>query len=369
MTQKKTIADSLLFMLTHPVAIAALDLTNDIRPAIDEVSSWWSYDLFKRKPGPAYYDEEGNFHATDLDLACFLYELAKRGSVINLPEYKAKKAKRIREDQQIVSQYNRHGKIVGLNSNKDFFSFSIKIIDENVIGEDKVGDFRNFMLTNYTGRWYDGWKEIEFVSTMNENKWLIENKLLTGNKIYFRNFVAPNRWTSFFGHHYALTKILLDRLDDESRYYASQIKAMQDSGIKFPEWGGPAPSFPYDKEKGVWRKFPAVEVRVQYPDITGQYPKYEFNQENMIELYRRRKHFVYTLAPRLRFMTRATELAHSQNPDRMPFWIKGGKWESGYKLPRGRIEWNRLVLFQPEVGKPAVSLLKRNYEKSIEVAE
>jgi hypothetical protein len=368
MTAKKTIAESLLFMLTHPVAVAILNRENSIDRAIDEVESWWGYDLFKRKPGRAYYDEQGNFHTTDLDLACFMYELSRRGAVINIPRYKSMRANVQREDQQLASKYNRHGKIIGLNSNKDFFSFSIKVIDENVIGEDQVGDFRNFALTDLTGEWYKGWHRIEFSPTLKENRWLHEKELFTGNTIYFKNFIAPNRWTSFFGHHYALTKMLLDRLEDESKFYASEIKRLQAEGITFPKGEGPREFVPYTKEKGVRKSFTAFEVRVQYPEIEGKYSKSDSTQEMLVELYNRRKYFVYTLAPRLRFMTRAAEYAHFKNANRMPFWIQNNKWQSGYKLPRGRIEWDRLVLFQPEPGKPAVSLLKRQYEKSTEVA-
>lgn len=369
MTAKKTVAESLLFMLTHPVAWAILNRQNDIGPATEIVESWWSYDLYNRRPGPAFYDEQGNFHATDLDLACFMYELSARGAVINLPEYKSLRANVQREDQQLTSKYNRHGKIIGLSANKDFFSFSIRIFDENVVNEDSVGDYRNFMLTDLTGEFYDGWREIQFTPTMKENRWLHEQNILTENRVYFQNFIHPYRWTSFFGHHYALTKMLIDRLTEEAKYYASEIKAMLDEGIKYPEGQGPKEFRPYTKEKGVRKKFPAFQAEVMYPEIEGEYPAFEHAQETLVNLYHKRKYFVYTLIPRLRFMTRAAELAHYRNPGYLPAWLKNVKWESGYTIPGKRIKWDRLVLFQPEPGKPAVSLLKRSYEKSTEVAK
>lgn len=368
MTAKKTIAESLLFLLTHPVAVAVMNRENDISEAIEEAQSWWGYDLFKRKPGRAYYDEQGNFHTTDLDLACFMYELSRRGAVINIPVYKSMRAAVQREDQQLSSKYNRNGQIIGLNSNKDFFSFSIKVIDQNVIGEEKVGDFRNFALTDLTGEWHRGWQRIEFSPTLKENRWLHEKELFTGNTVFFQNFIAPNRWTSFFGHHYVLTKMLLDRLEDESKFYNSEIKAMLAEGIEYPEGEGPAPFRPYTKEKGVRKSFTSFEARIQYPPIEGKYPAVEHNQENLVALYNKRKGYVYNIAPNLRFMTRAAEYSHFKNPKRMPFWIKNAKWESGYRLPNGRIDWDRLVIFQPGVGEKAVSILKRQYEKSTEVA-
>ena len=367
MTERKTIAESLLFMLTHPVATAILNRSNNISEAIKEVKDWWGYDLFKRRPGPAYYDDHGNFHKTDLDLACFLYELSKRGAVVNLPMYQSKRAAQLRGDQQLISKSNRHGKIIGLAANKDFFSFSVKVFDENVIGENQVGDFRTFMLTDFDGSFYEGWREIQFTPTLKENRWLSENNLFTGNKIYFNNFVAPSRWTSFFGHHYVLSKMMLDRLKDEASHYGWQVKAMRAKGIEFPEGEGPKPR-DVTKLKGKWEKFPAYEVRVQYPEIEGAYPEIEHNQENLVKFYKLQNSYSRSIAPTIRFMTRITEMAHFKHPKNFPFWVKNAKWESGYKLPKGRIEWERLVLFQPDVGQPTVSLLKRTHEKSTEIA-
>ena len=48
----------------------------------------------------------------------------------------------------------------------------------------------------------------------------------------------------------------------------------------------------------------------------------------------------------------------------MPHWLENVKWENDYVVPGKRIKWERLVLFQPGVGKRSVSIRKRNYEKS-----
>jgi hypothetical protein len=67
-------------------------------------------------------------------------------------------------------------------------------------------------------------------------------------------------------------------------------------------------------------------------------------------------------------MTRASEFAHAQNPDRFPAWMKNVAWEDGFKIPpRGRTLYNRLKLFQDKVGEHSVSLLKRSFEKSATV--
>lgn len=368
MTAKKHVSESILFMLTDPIVQTVLDLSADITDVNTEVSDWWKFDLMTRKPSPAYYDENG-FHATDLDLACFLYSLLGRGAVINIPKYKSRTGKREKLNEKVISSNNRHGEIVSLVSNKDFFSFSVRIKDMNVVKEDSVGDYRNFMLTDYDGSFYKGWQTIEFTPTLKENKWITESELWTENKIYFKHFVSPNRWTSFFGRHYIITKMLIERLKLESKHYNKQWKILNESGIKFPGGTGPQPAQYGEKGETIPHKFVAFEVKLVHPAFENEFPSVTEDVEGMLWAYNKQKFYTYNLIPRLQFMTRATELAHFRHPDRFPAWFKNAKWEKGYKeTPRARTLWDRLVLFQPEPGKPAVSILKRVYEKTARIA-
>lgn len=371
MTQKKVIAKSIKSILDHPLIQNITDRSIDVKKdIIQEVLWFWSYDLFTRKPGPAY-TEEGIFKGTDLDLACFLYQLIGRGAVIIIPKYESLRQRTFNSKEQTISNGNHNGQILGLTPNKNNFTFSIRIHDLNVIKEDSVGESRNFALTDFKGNWYKGWESINFVPTLNENKFITENKLWSDNKIVFKNFVHPNRWTSFFGQYYLITKILIDRLTDESKYYFKITKEMLESGIKFP---------PSDKEKttvttddkidgGKTIKVDSFEVEIKIPESDSSYPKYEFNQKNLVELSRLRNHYIYNVIPKLRFMTRVTELAHYNNPTRFPSWLKNVQWEKDYVIKGKRKKWERLVLFQPEVGKPAVSILKRKFIKSEKVSE
>jgi len=188
--------------------------------------------------------------------------------------------------------------------------------------------------------------------------------LITENKIYFKNFVHPNRWTSFFGHYYLITKLMIERLEDESKYYNSLIKQMAEAGITFPKGEGPE-SHEYEYGESKQMKFKAFEVEVFVPEceIKGEYPKYEFNHTHLALLYQFRKNLRSGL-DRLRFMTRATEMAHYQNPNSMPAWLQNVKWENDFKKSGGRTKWQRLKLFQTAVGEHSVSILKREYEKS-----
>jgi len=365
-TPPKQISQSLMTLLINPMVLDALDRNVDIEPVARKATLFWTYDLEKRKPNPAY-DEYGVFKGTDLDLACFLYELANRGAVIRIPYYKAGTRKTIREDQKRISAEAR-GEIVSVIGNQNFFKFSVKIIDQNVVGPDKVGYYRTYSLTDHIGQWYDGWREIQFVPTLNENKFITENKLWTGNKIIFSNFIHPNRWTSFFGHYYVISKIILERLTEDIKHFNSEMKMMRDEGISFPDGEGPVqgPEQEYGKTKSV--KFESFQAKIFIPemDLKGEYPKIDHNQENLVNIYRKVKRLKH-LKSRLMFMVRATEYAHYINPDRMPAWIKNVSWEDGFKEPGKRIVWQRLKLFQPEPGKHAVSILKRTYMKSARV--
>jgi hypothetical protein len=369
MTQPKLIATSLKTLLENDIVKAILDRSQDVNNgAISTVRSWWGYDLMSRKPSPAY-DTYGIFKGTDLDLACFLYELSGRGAVINIPTYKSHSKSKKRTDQKLVSKFNRNGMITGVGANKNFFSFNVNIIDQNVIGEDKVGDFRSFSLTDKYGEWYEGWNRIEFVPTLKENRFITENSLWSGHKIVFKNFIHPNRWTSFFGHHYVITKLLMERLEDEARFLNGETKRLLAAGIKFPKGGGPK-THESTYGKSEQKKFPAFECKIYIPEthISGDYELIDMTQEELVKAYNTQKYYTYSLIPTLRFMTRASEYAHYINQERMPAWIKNVTWEPGFKIPpRGRTQWDRLKLFQPKVGEHSVSILKRTYEKSATV--
>jgi len=367
MTEPKHIAQSLMTLLINPATVEILDLASDIEPVTAMSLGMWNYDLMQRKPGPAH-DDFGIFKGTDLDLATFLFALSGRGAVINIPTYKAMRQVRVREGQQLTSKYNRHGEVIAVQSNQDFFSFSLKMIDQNVIGEDKVGDFRTFSLTDFDGDWYDGWKTIEFSPTLKENRFITENKLWTGHKIIFKNFIHPNRWTSFFGHHYVIAKILIDRLTEEASHLGVEVNKMIEAGIKFPSGKGPkAYEYPVKGETKSM-SFPKFEAKVFIPEnqFSGKFTTYKPNTINLVGAYNKKKRLLKA-KKLLQFNTRAAEYAHFKRQDLLPAWIKNEDWEPGFRIPGGRIEWMRLKLFQPEVGQHSIAILKRTTTKATQV--
>lgn len=369
MTEPKHISQSLMTLLINPMVLDAMDRSKDIESIAVIAKEFWNYDLFNRKPSSAY-DEYGVFKGTDLDLACFLYALSGRGAVVQIPYYKSGTKKVTRTDQQRVSS-EANGQITGVVANQNFFKFSVQMIDQNVIGQDKAGFFRTYSLTDHEGNWSNQWRQINFMPTMNENKFITENKLWSGNEIVFKNFAHPNRWTSFFGSYYVISKIIIDRLAEEIKHMNSEIKKMLSEGIKYPEGEGPykADEGAYSYGDTVSKKFTSFQAKIFIPEIglKGEFSKINHDQSNLVATYEKVKR-LKKLKNYLMFMTRATELAHYNAQDRMPAWIKNVEWESGFKEPHGRISWDRLKLFQPEVGKHSVSILKRTYEKADQVS-
>ena len=91
-------------------------------------------------------------------------------------------------------------------------------------------------------------------------------------------------------------------------------------------------------------------------------------------LTEKRKNYVYTIIPTLTFMTRATEYAFDKHVQEkglnvFPTWLKDVSWEKDYKQKGKRTFWNRLVFYQPGVGKTGVAIRFRKWKKSEKVNE
>jgi hypothetical protein len=374
MTKPKSIANTLKYTIENPIISTIQDRTADIEDVISTVSDYWSFDLYSRKPGPAY-TESGEFKGTDLDMAAFLFTLVGRNAVLNIPEYKSMRESKHRDGQMLASKDNRHGQLLQVISNKDTFVFSIRMKDMNVMSTDDVGDYRTFSLTRFDGEWYSGWKYLEFMPTAEENKFIADSKILSEGGIEFKNFVHPNRWTSMYGQYYFITKLLINRLTEQSADYNKQIKRMIKEGVTYPEELTPKKwpkSTASGKKKSI--KVPAFSAEIDFPDNDTSFPVFESTQENLVFLTNKRKEWVYKTIPHLRFMTRATEYAFAKHIEQkglnsFPSWLKDVKWEEGYIEKGKRTPWNRLVLYQPAPGVRGVAIRFRQWEKSERVDE
>jgi hypothetical protein len=387
----KNVAKSIKNIPASGVYTRILDPNDKLDDVIEMMKAHWAYDLYTRKPGPALLDD-GVLKPTDLDLACFLSALVDRNAVINIPKYELRRAATLRQGEYVVSKDNRHGHVLGLVSNKDVFSFSVRMKDMNVIttdgeGNDGVGAFRTFMLVDLNGDWYDGWKSIQFMPSRKENDFLEDKQLWTGNTVFFENFVHPNRWVSFYGKWYILTKILVARLRAEASARRAEVASKLAGGLAFPtsgdgalkEWG--KSETVGESRSEIVNAF-AAEVDAPVPE---DYAPYENTQGGLIAARERATLLTYTEIPLLNFACRATELAFAKKAksfsvfmegsdevvfptpsEPFPAWISGASWDHAYKIKR--TVWNRLVLHQSVPFAKGLALRYRVHKKTEKVA-
>lgn len=364
------VADSIRTLLKHGDVLRFLDRSAPVDSLIAPTLVHWEYDLYSRKPAPALL-EDGSLTPTDLDLACFLAALAAKKAVIALPKYSSRRPRVERVDEYVINKDMRHGQVIGLIANKDVFSFSVRIQDMNVVrqsedGPDEIGAPRNFMLVDMDGTWHDGWKSIEFMPNKKMNSWLEDNRLWTGNTVHFQNFVHPNRWISFYGAPYLATKILIQRLEEECRFYRQEENRLLELGIVMPEplavprHTSTAPSNSI--------QVTTLEAVVDAP-YHSAYAPLSLTQDALIASHERVTKLTYTSLPELRFATRCTELAFSkwlndgEKSLALPAWLRGLRWEAGYREPGKRTDWKRLA-FTGEL-----SLRYREWVKTERVAQ
>lgn len=308
-----------------------------------------------RNPRPAL-DEDGNIQDTDLDLFSFLVPIAARNAVIEIPQYTNRRKVIMKSNERKIGS-NQFGPIVGLISHKDVFSFSVRIHDKTIIvknprtEKEDIGAYRNYMFVDCSGRWYPGWNRIRWDPTLEENAFLRENSLLTGNVIYFKYSVHPNRWQSVFSAHYLLKKMLLARFNDEADFYRAEIKRLKNRGIKLPPGTKPLHTPPiYYEGPTKPIKVVAMEMVLDIPDFKGSYPSVADTQQGLIAAYRRENYLTYTLKPIVQFFVRSNELAYFlyggnfTHRGKVAHWMEDRQWKSGYRIPRGKVDWNIMVL-------------------------
>lgn len=222
----------------------------------------------------------------------------------------------------------------------------------------KTGKVRNFLLTDLDGNFYRGARTIEMptyrdivafldaydVSLRDYD--LKKKDRLLGNKIVrFENFVQPNLWQAFFSGDYIKTKALEKRLEDEAVYLRSSVaKIKQKLGMGEYRYSGPidfgktVETFPKEIE--------TLQAEIDMPEFEGKYPAVKKTEKELEEAAKKANSISYSILPRLRFNTRAIELAFykfGRDGEANPGWSVP-EIEMGYKLPGKRTEWNRLAI-------------------------
>ncbi len=306
-----------------------------------------------RNPSPAL-DENGDFQCTDLDLLSFLTPIAARHAVIEIPRYRNRRQIVKRQGERKIGT-NQFGPITSLVSNKDVFSFSVKIHDKTIVakdaesGQENIGAFRNYMIVDCDGHWYDGWDRIVWDPNAEENAFLKEKKLWTGNSVRFQHYVHPNRWQSIFGAPYLLKKMLLARIDDEAGFYRQEMKRLAAAGIELPagEKLEYKPAIFEGQTKAI--EVETMEMLLAMPEFSGSYESVPLTVEGMLKAYRRQKLLTYTWKPAVQFTARADEAAFmrygldSHGNARIAHWIKNAQWSQWRKNSRSAL-YNRLIL-------------------------
>jgi len=382
MTKKKEISNDLKNVLNTDAMKSIMDLSKPVDDAvITEVLNYWNSDIFSRKPGQLFVNGE---ISTDLDLSTFLFELSTRNAVINIPNYKKiRSSSNESKNEVVLNNENRHGKITSIVSNQKTFSFSVRITDQNVIKDGDIGSSRAFSITDFEGNWYDAWSSLEFIQNAKENEFLLEHGIMDKNNlINFKYFVHPNKWVSIFTKKYFITKALIDRLSEEGTYYGKLISDMRKEGFIPPSEKDveETKDFSYGKDKddevekikGEIKKIDVTcfNMEIDLPENNTKFFSIEKSNEKIEELINKRKYYIYTVVPALRYSTRICEYAyHKYGKNRIPSWFKNISWESNFKFPNQRTAWDRIILFQNKVGEYGVSLRKRTFTKSEKVSE
>ena len=304
-----------------------------------------------RSPRPAL-DAKGMFQATDLDLLSFLVPLMERRAVVEIPVYENRR-QRVRKEHERKIGCSNFGTVTGLTSNEDVFSFSVRLFDQTIAVCDAKTDVemtganRNYMLVDVDGSWHDGWKEVVFNPTAEENAFLTEYGLWTGNTVRFQYSVHPNRRQSIYGAPYLRLKLLSARLNDEASFYRSEVKRLEALGFRLPEdVKGPVGAVEaVGNTQSI--QVETMEMVFDMPNFSGAYVPVVTSEAGLREAYLRQKYLTYTLRPLVQFVVRADEVAFFRFGAKNGFvapWMQGMVWQEKYRLPRGRIDWNRLEL-------------------------
>ena len=335
--------------LTHPYAASIMDRRQAVtEELVDAILGQSLFSWEGRNPRPAL-DQYGYFQCTDLDLLSFIAPFADRRAVIEISRYRNRRKVVVKSTERKVGT-TQFGMVTGLISNKDVHSFSVRIFDGSIIVKDpitekeSIGAHRNYMLVDCDGFWYRDWDKIVWDPTRAENEFLTRHDLWTGNVVYFKNYVHPNRWQSVFGAPYFLKKMLVRRLDDEAQFYRQEMKRLEEAGFTLPA-GVKKPYVPVEYE-GATRsiKVDSLEVVLDLPEFSGSYQPARSAQEGLVDAYLRQKHLTYTVKPAVKFIVRANEAAYYRYGEgRVAHWMGSRSWKS-WKVPKGRTEWNQMVL-------------------------
>lgn len=308
-----------------------------------------------RNPQPAV-DKDGNFiRHTDLDLLTWLMGMARRGAVIQIPDYKNFRPLQRSPLERHLTE-SRFGPIVRLVSSEKGHSFSIRIFDHSLKvidehGRESIGGYRNYMVVDPSGKLYDGWKSISWDPNPAEQEFLQNNRLMQANTVVFNTAVHPNRWQSVFGSGFFLLKVLLKRVKEEKKFYADEVDRLLAMGIRFPiSQSGSSGSTNYGRQPERPKlgnsssvTFTHLQMVLEMPDLDGTYRPVPETPEGL-EYAEKRASALRKMHTDAQFVAEADVLAYNQyGRGRIAHWMgDDAYWETGYRQKGKRTKWNRL---------------------------
>jgi hypothetical protein len=294
-----------------------LDRSIKIGPVCEQVLSLWDFDLSDKKTKTVYDIKNKKVVAQEeeLDLCTFLFSLRNRNAVITIPKYKSRRPKSLKSNEIVLSPKNRNGEIINLTSNKKTFSFGVMIKDKNVLkidGESNTG-IRTFLITDLNGEFYDGWKSIQVNPTENENLWfkdiVFPNKI-NQNTIQFKYFINPDKWIYLYTCDYLITKVLIERLNEQLKYMKDVMDDMVKNGCKyiFVSNNRKTPKPIRLKEKGKVERILSFQVKLDEINFNEQYPKINYSDDMLTALHHKYKELKRYLTY-ANFITRCVDFA------------------------------------------------------------
>ena len=322
--------------VSNPVTAAIVNRAQPIDIGfVHRVISLTQFTWHDRRPRLALDSKDGK-RGHDLDLLSVMVELARRKARIKLPGYENMLPWQVTAGEQHVGT-DRYGQIMRLVSHKEHLSFSVRIRDESLY-QHETGQFgapRNYSMVGYNGVWNPGWRGVSWRFSEDEAEFFAKQHLLHDGELSFKYYVHPHRRQSFGSAAYLNAKLLCMRFEDESAFWASELKRLAELGIKMPN--DLVKEVPAVLEKGPTKNVfvRRFVMKLNGPKLRGEYQSVSNDEAGYRQAYLRHQEIIEDLLPLIQFVVRADEAAfylYGMESVFTPWWIKGPKWHKGTRL-------------------------------------
>lgn len=371
--KNKNIPEQLTSLLDHKDVKTCLNRSKDIDLVVDKVIDR-SYPIFVGNTLVTPYafgiDNRLLFIPDKRsDLYSVLRSLDKESAIIEINNYINQRPASINLDEIIVGN-SRFGHIARFDANQDSHAFGLLIQDHSVLRKKcrNFGEFRKFMIaddegkvkTDYSIKLADAQdiKHIYSLTDIFDERGIFNFDSRDPNS----HFVDPSRADAMYNELYVIAKILDNRIKDEAHHYrelgkevnkkyksrfnkeldAKKISSEEDENHRTIFYTNRKNKGYYTErerlkssgkkvEKGISKKIDVLEARVLTPDFIGKYGIFGLDKDGNVSEYSsipndkddlknifrycvvRSNELSYTIGPRIRIDSKATELAFKEN--------------------------------------------------------